>query len=143
MRQLSAIYQSYGSIITEEFAIQAEHSFPTEDYGNNCDALGEPFVNRCGYNGASQAFSAIYGEVQPPKPAKPESLIEFDQSDYATTMNCLGDKGYLYVPNSCKNGQKCGLHVALHGCEQTLADINSTFAEKTGFNEIADRKSVV
>ena len=35
----------------------------------------------------------------------------------------MADEGYIYVPASCAEATStgCGVHVVLHGCEQTIA----------------------
>jgi len=53
------------------------------------------------------------------------------------------DKGYLYVPSSCATGSKCKLHIALHGCQQTIPDIGDDYASKIGINEIAEENGII
>lgn len=54
-----------------------------------------------------------------------KNLIEFQQKDYSLKEDTLYEYGYLYVPLSCKQGKKCGIHVAFHGCKMTPKDIVS------------------
>ena len=51
-----------GSIQTD-FKTPSEHSIPTTDYGNSCDYLGTPYINKCNYDGAGAAFQALYTNV--------------------------------------------------------------------------------
>ena len=58
----------------------------------------------------------------------------------------MADSGYVYVPASCIRSSStpgCGLHVALHGCEQTIADIGMTFVEDAGYNRWADTNRLI
>lgn len=61
-----ALVDMYGRLgvlaIDTDFALAAEHAWPTRAFGNDCDALGEPFLSRCNYDGAGRALRAIYGE---------------------------------------------------------------------------------
>jgi len=55
----------------------------------------------------------------------------------------MNDVGYVYVPQSCQQGSTCRVHVAFHGCEQTLADIDTDYVTKTGFNAWADSNDII
>lgn len=37
----------------------------------------------------------------------------------------------------------CALHVAFHGCEQTLGDIGSDFVENAGYNSWAEANNII
>lgn len=37
----------------------------------------------------------------------------------------------------------CRLHIAFHGCAQTLDDINTTFVTETGYNRWAEANNIV
>jgi len=145
MKQLEAMYRSFGAQITTEFNISAEHSFPTENYGNLCVTLAEPYINNCNYNAAFEAFKVFYGidRLKPPIQSLIENVISFDQSDYYSILSSFHSKGYLYLPESCRKGTLCGLHIALHGCEQTLNDISDTFVKHVGLNELAEANNFI
>jgi hypothetical protein len=36
-------------------------------------------------------------------------------------------QGFVYFPSACANGQKCPIHVALHGCQQGLHRYSFSF----------------
>lgn len=55
----------------------------------------------------------------------------------------MGTKAYVYVPTACQNGEKCRVNIALHGCAQTLADVDDDFVTKTGINEIAEANNII
>ncbi|MCB0408462.1 MAG: hypothetical protein KDD34_09675, partial [Bdellovibrionales bacterium] len=55
----------------------------------------------------------------------------------------MADDAILYIPKSCQNGDICRLHIALHGCEQTIEDIDDLFFTKTGYNEWAESNNII
>ena len=57
----------------------------------------------------------------------------------------MADEGYIYVPASCAEATStgCGVHVVLHGCEQTIADIGMAFVENAGYNRWADSNRLI
>jgi len=56
----------------------------------------------------------------------------------------LAEVGYVYVPPSCENAAKeCKLHVALHGCNMTAANVGMDFIQKAGYNSWADANDFV
>ena len=144
MDNLAAMYEYFGAEILKIFQIPAQHAFPTDGYGNLCGTLGEPYINNCNYNGVFETFKALYGNnIKSPVDSKKENLFEFDQSDYLKFGSSLNDKGYIYVPDSCQKKGKCGLHVAFHGCKQTLDDISLEFVTHTGYNEVAEANNFI
>jgi hypothetical protein len=82
-------------------------------------------------------------------------LVKFSQSKLieekfgakdAGAWASFADNGYVYVPESCKSGAACRLHVAFHGCKQggdndhPYGDIFARFA---GYNEWAKNNRIV
>jgi hypothetical protein len=122
------------------------HTFPTEafSHGNDCAVSKTPYVSDCNYDGARQVLSQLYGPLRAHSiPAAMTPVIKFDQRPFFPpgTDAGMADSGYVYVPASCTGSSStpgCGLHVALHGCEQTIADIGMTFVEDAGYNRWAD-----
>jgi hypothetical protein len=55
----------------------------------------------------------------------------------------INDLGYVYVPLSCQQGATCRVHIAFHGGLQTLDDIGTEYATKTGFNNWADTNNII
>jgi len=126
------------------------HTFPTATFshGNDCAVSESPFVSDCNYDGAKQVLSHLYGPLDAHSNAAAATpVIEFDQRPFfpAGTSPGMGDRGYIYVPASCTDSGSagCGLHVALHGCGQTIADIGMTFVEGAGYNRWADTNRVI
>lgn len=48
-------------IIMAEYAVEAEHCMPTVAYGNECKQLGSPYLGKCGFDTAGEAFKQLYG----------------------------------------------------------------------------------
>jgi poly(3-hydroxybutyrate) depolymerase len=48
------------------------------------------------------------------------------------------ESAYLYVPQSCKFGESCGVHIVFHGCSQSSESVGDAFAVGSGYNEWAD-----
>ena len=55
----------------------------------------------------------------------------------------INDVGDVYVPVSCQQGAACRVHIAFHGGLQTLDDIGTEYATKTGFNNWADTNNII
>ena len=126
------------------------HTFPTAafSHGNKCAVSEPPFVSDCNYDGAKQVLWHLYGPLDALRSDAPAAaVIEFDQRPFfpAGTSPGMGDSGYLYVPASCTGSASagCRLHVALHGCGQTIADIGMTFVTGAGYNRWADANRVI
>lgn len=125
---------------TQNFA----HGFATLDYGTLCLFGFHPWILNCGYDLAGEILVHAYGDLNPREERYPlENLLEFDQTEFADDRTPLYEKGWVYVPESCKNGQKCGLHVALHGCQMNPDFIKDKFAKNAGYNEWAEANSLI
>jgi poly(3-hydroxybutyrate) depolymerase len=82
-------------------------------------------------------------------------LINFSQSKLieqkfgvkdAGAWASFADNGYLYVPEACKSGAQCRLHVAFHGCKQggdNDPPFGNIFARFAGYNEWAKNNRMV
>src|SRR5205823_14517795 len=116
--------------------------------GNDCAVSEPPFVSDCNYDGAKHVLWHLYGSLDAPgNDAGGTAIIEFDQRPFfpAGTNPGMADSGYIYVPASCIGipSPRCSLHVALHGCRQTAADIGMAFVEGAGYNRWADTNHIV
>jgi hypothetical protein len=160
--QLQSVYDQKG-----------EHSFLTENYGSECDYLGKPYINDCDYDAAGIMLQHLYNyELSEPVDddigLSSGSVIAFDQRqfiDEAYTLEeaALNDIGYVYVPNQCQGASAgcrtnssrgpasprfvcvadCSVHVAFHGCEQTVWDIGETYVLDTGYNRWAAANNLI
>ena len=126
--------------------IQAEHSVPTESFGDACDHLGKSFINNCGYDAAGELLNQIYGGLKPRNTGKLSgSFMEFDQEEFIEKpgSHSMDKSGWAYVPASCSDGKKCKVHIAFHGCKQGHEAVGMTFIEHAGYNEWADTNDII
>ncbi len=115
--------------------VEAAHGFPTLETGVACNEMAEPYLNACDYDAAGILLTALYGELEPAVAAAGDlRKISQPGADDATML----DHALLYVPESCADGEACGLHVALHGCLQSTDYIDDAFATGAGYNEWAE-----
>jgi hypothetical protein len=130
--------------IVADFAVKAQHCFPTLAYGEACSQLSSPYIGKCQFDGASKAFSALFGTLNAKSTAVKANLMSFNQGPYFNDRHSsIGDTGYIYVPTACSSGASCRLHVALHGCLQTIDDIGNDFAAQIGMNEWAESNNII
>ncbi|OAQ76959.1 fungal cellulose binding domain-containingprotein [Purpureocillium lilacinum] len=122
------------------------HTFPTDfdSSGNNaCGSSSSPYISNCGYDGAGAVLKWMYGTLQARSSAAQGTFVNFAQSGKYGSSG-MGQTGYLYVPKSCQDGSKvCKLHVSLHGCLQTIADIQNKYTVSTGYNLWADANDIL
>ncbi|XP_046585215.1 uncharacterized protein LOC124292207 isoform X1 [Haliotis rubra] len=100
-RKIEAFYSDFvsPSNIKAVYASGAEHTFPTENYGNPCTSLGSPYLGRCNYNGAYELLNFIHGNLQRPSGdvALKGKFIEYDQTEFLPSSR---KKRILLVPDS-------------------------------------------
>lgn len=148
MDDLEAYYRMFvqAGNIQYKKDILAQHAIPTDSFGKACDHLGEPFINNCGYDAAGELLKQIYGELKPRNTEKLSgSFIEFDQGEFIEKprSHSMDASGWAYVPASCREGRKCRVHVAFHGCKQGHKDVGMAFIEHAGYNEWADTNDII
>ena len=125
----------------------AAHTFPTDfdSTGNNsCGSTASPYISNCGYDGAKAALSQFYGTLNARNDAPAAAnYTQFDQTPYTAGNAGMDSTGWVYVPASCAAGTQCRLHVALHGCAQTQAQVGDKFVRNTGYTRWADTNNIV
>jgi len=137
--------------IATVYNISAEHAMPTNKYGNKCNYLGSPFINNCDYDTAGYLLQYLYGPLKPATKYNPANLIKIHQAVYipgyplvSPWLVGLNDYAYAYIPSYCSGGQnKCRLHIALHGCKQTIGFVKDTFYTQSGYNEWAEANNII
>lgn len=110
---------------------------------------------------AGAIFSRIYGELSPQsRAAVAESEVQaFDQghvfsklSDrphYALQNASMARVGYVFIPQTCKDGRACKLHVAFHGClqgddtDRRAGHSGNLFSKYAGYNGWAKANDIV
>jgi len=124
----------------------------TNSFGNDCSTLDPPFINNCHYDAAGALLSWIYDiQLQPPTAVNESNIVELDQAGFIPPT-CpfspkeigLNSAAYAYIPPQCQTSHAlCALHVAFHGCQQTVADINDSFYLHAGYNAWAESNSLI
>jgi len=136
--------------IEAEYNINSEHCMPTNFFGNNCTYLGTPFINNCNYDTAGTILSWILPRtLNPPGTPNPNNIFTIKQCDYIPLdldpqSVGLQDYAYAYIPSACQSDPyNCDMHVAFHGCEQTVDCINDTYYTQTGYNQWAETNNII
>lgn len=127
------------------------HAFPTENFGNPCPTPSKsPYISQCDLDGAGEILNYLLGPLSPKSEFVKERLFEFDQLRYADATTdkeklSLHAKAYAYIPTGCERPARssCPVHIAFHGCRQTIDDIKTTFIVSTGYNEWAEANKIV
>lgn len=116
-------------------------------HGQSCELNGGQFINDCDYDGAGLLLRHIYGELKPRVSTDnlTGTLSGFTQTPYfnGESRAVMAKTGYLYVPQSCQDGEPCRLHIAFHGCLQNADMIGDSFYRYAGYNEWADNNHMV
>lgn len=123
------------------------HVFPTDfdSTGNNgCSSAASPYISNCGYDGAKAVLTKLYGPLNARNNAPAAgNYIEFDQNPFRNNNPGMAATGWVYVPQNCKDGAQCKVHVALHGCQQSFSKIGDKFIKNTGYTRWADTNSII
>jgi len=127
--------------------IPAEHSFVTNNYGNNCSFLGSPYINNCNFDTAGSILQFIYGRLNSPTKANPNNIVKVNQAqfipdDLPAVDAGLSSTAYAYVPSNCTT-TRCNVHIAFHGCHQTVDEIGNIFYMNAGYNEWAESNQFI
>lgn len=113
---------------------------------NACGTSASPFINRCGdLDAAGELLKHLLGPLREPGKPKPGEIVSFDQRafvDGKALDASLADEGYAYVPQACRAGG-CRVHVAFHGCRQSVAEIGQRFVTGAGYNEWAESNRLI
>lgn len=139
----AAFYKALG-VLEENIRFVADlpagHAFVTESAGGACERSGEPYIVDCDYDQARDLLTHIYGTLKAPSSEVLGAYRSFDQGVFARDLDGnagLGDTGVVYVPAACHEGG-CRLHIAFHGCAQSLDTVGDAFVKGAGFQRWAD-----
>jgi poly(3-hydroxybutyrate) depolymerase len=121
---------------------------PTRADIGECNANVGPFIDQCGYDQAGIILQHIYGALNDRRRGPLTGTIKpFDQSAYTkpdgTGRLSLDKTGYLFVPKACEEREACRVHIALHGCNQGVGDIQQRFIDHSGYNAWADTNRLI
>ena len=138
-RAAAAFYERFGAAVTLISDFETVHGVPTVDAGVACDSFEPPYLNACGYDAAGEMLSAIHagedGDLAPRGTAA--GTLTTVAVPGAADASLL-EEAYLYVPQVCADGERCGLHVFFHGCQMSSELQGDVVARGAGFNEWAD-----
>jgi poly(3-hydroxybutyrate) depolymerase len=122
--------------------IPAAHHFPALGHGHACDASQPPFVGDCGYDAAGELLNHLYPELAQPQGTGPTALRQVALPNAADAG--LLETAYLFAPDACAGGaQSCALHLVLHGCAQSSAQLGTAFIEQSGYLPWAAANNIV
>jgi hypothetical protein len=154
---LRGVYRHFG-IDAPDLEIHrhaAGHGMPVSRFPDDsrfsppaCHEHKPPFLIECGFDAAELMLRHLYPDGLPAEPADAHeagTLMAFDQTrffDAQDTRASLRAAGYVYVPNICRT-QSCRLHVAFHGCRQTIETVHDDFVRDAGYNGWAAAGGVV
>ncbi|HKJ18813.1 MAG TPA: PHB depolymerase family esterase [Xanthomonadales bacterium] len=111
--------------------IEAAHNFPTLSEGSACDATEAPYLGNCNYDTAGQILQFLYPEIEAADHQPVTSPIEVAISGESAG---IGNAAWLYIPPGCETPDaQCGLHLVLHGCSQSHAQVGMDFITGSGF----------
>ena len=141
--------QFYGALLDDgalryETGLAAAHGFPTLDEGLACSQAGDPYLNDCDYDAAGALLAHLHGALQPRGRAVAANLIAFDQRRYAVdgAASSFEPFGYVYVPQQCREGRDCRIHIAFHGCRQGTSFVGRAFVSQAGYNAWAESNGI-
>jgi hypothetical protein len=145
--QLASDANSSGQVANHGIPVTkfiGESKFPVRACGQH----EPPYVIECGYEAAGLLLRHLYPDTF--KDASDDAhrdgiLLAFDQGEFFDRQDpsiSLHGIGYVYVPQSCVEGE-CRLHVAFHGCKQTLDSIHDDFIRDAGYNRWAATNNIV
>lgn len=147
--KLAEFYQAFvpAQSIQRATHSSASHGFLTSSYGNLCSMMGTPWLLNCGYDLAGEILAQTdpqHTALAAPGTVDSSSLVFFDQRALIGTDAVMHGWGAAYIPKACTGpSARCGLHVALHGCQMNPDFIDRQFVDHAGFNEWAETNQLV
>lgn len=133
-----------------ENKLNAGHAFPTENFGNACETVSQsPYISKCGRDVAGEILRHLIGPLPRKSAPKASRLFSYDQTGGPQTSEMdklsMHRMGLAYIPEGCEfpDAGGCPIHVAFHGCKQTLDDVNMTFVKEAGYNAWAEANKIV
>ena len=120
------------------------HVFPTKEEGVDCMKSESPFIGNCDYDAAGALLSHLIADVSPPDESLSGKIHSIDQQKIAgSNAKTLANEGFVYVPESCAQGEPCRAHISFHGCNQYADAVGDAYTTQTGLNEWADDNNIV
>lgn len=124
--------------------VPAGHAVVEPGYGNECGVNGSPYISHCdNYDQPGELLRHIYGTLNDKAGAPTGRLVAFNQRSFAPASTGMADTAYVYVPKACDEGQACRVHVAIHGCVQSVQAVGDAFIAHAGYNDWADTNKLL
>ncbi len=125
--------------------VASAHGWPTLDQGNECAVMGGAYLNACDYDAAGALLTHLYGELAPrtADAAAVGSLQRIELEGWLPSGSGMASEGLIYVPDDCRAGSDCRLHISFHGCQQGVSFVDGQFAMGAGLNEWAGTNRIV
>jgi len=144
-RQFYALYKPPAGNLALVADRPAGHAMVTEGAGAACETTAPPYINDCDYDAAGELLKHLLGALEPPAAKETGRIIRFDQRLFAdgdAYAISLADSGYAFVPRACEL-ERCRVHVAFHGCRQSVQAVGERFVREAGYNRWADANRVI
>lgn len=148
--QVVNLYRAYtaSTNIRYDNTIPAGHAFPTDFDGPFPSQFpcGTVFaLTNCSFDGAGISLQWFYGTLKPRNTGAPSgSLFLINQGAFAPRGIGMDEVAWLYVPAGCARGEVCKLHVFLHGCNTSYAQIGVPgWADYSGHRMWADTNNII
>lgn len=113
---------------------------------NACETSMPPYINRCkDFDAAGRLLNHLLGPLKPAMTPPEGEIVAFDQRPFIAGRPIdasLGQEGYAFIPTACCRGG-CRIHVAFHGCRQSVGSIGRRFVEGAGYNNWAAGNRIV
>lgn len=125
--------------------IVAPHAMVTDNKGSRSRYQHQrPYISNCDFDSAGEMLAHLYGELAP-RTRDTNRLQHFDQTEFTAPEKArsMAGRGLVYIPTAAMNGDPCGIHVALHGCDQDETFLGSSFATHAGYNEWAEANDLI
>ncbi|MBY0517055.1 MAG: hypothetical protein K2P81_09115 [Bacteriovoracaceae bacterium] len=148
-QRLASLYKKWGVKANDlkfENSLSVGHAFPTLNFGNPCeDPSSPPYISNCARDIAGEMLNHLIGPLKNKKAANSSRVFSFPQAHgLDPAVLSLAKTGFAYVPVECESKESnCQLHVAFHGCRQTIDDVGMDYVMNTGYNAWAESNKVV
>lgn len=117
-----------------------------------CEVYQAPYIINCGFDATGNFLAHLYPgsfEMAVSDPDDAGSILPFDQTPFLENVaeESLADVGYVYLPQDCLSND-CRLHVAFHGCQQSVQPVDGSgardeFLREAGYTHWAGGNRIV
>ena len=150
MVDLKSEYQHYGTNVTFDNGFAANHGWESPDGSVPCGTATDPYMIVCYQNGQPYDsektwLTLFFGKLHARNNgALHGRLLNFDQTEFgASASTGMDTNGYIFVPHSCAEQNRCGVVMAFHGCRQIQSAIQTKWIQQAGIDEWADTNNFV